>query len=271
MPREFRQSFVLSLLIHGGFVAVAVLFLFMDNWFKRPQPVVFELVQPAAAAPAQPENQHANEEPPTPVQPLRVPQAQPIRPLPDIPKLPEPTPPEPTPAPTPKPTPAPTPKPTPKPVEKPPEPVRTMSIDEFRRNRDVPDRVQTVTQQRPRPAPDIPDIQTNVRSRLERQIAEIRLQGAAIGDVQSTDALQRYLAELRRRLQDNFQPSGSNLEAEVYFTVTGGGRLTNGRIYRSSGNPAFDQSVLRVLQVTAPPGPPPGGRDYPFSLVFRSE
>lgn len=266
LPREMRQSFVLSLFIHGGFVLLGVLFFLLQTWLKKPEPVVFELVAPAAAAPAQQENQQAREQPTPepPVQPLQVPQAQPIRPLPDIPDLPDPAPPEPQPQPAPQPKPTPAPKPK-------PEPVRTMSIDEFRRNRDVPDRVQTVTQPRPRPAPDIPDIQTNVRSRLERQIAEIRLQGAAIGDVQSTDALQRYLAELRRRLQDNFQPSGSNLEAEVYFTVTGGGRLTNGRIHRSSGNPAFDQSVLRVLQVTSPPGPPPGGRDYPFSLVFRSE
>lgn len=257
MQRETRQSFVLSIMIHGGFVIFAVLFLLMEHWLERPEPVVFELVSPAAASPAVRE-QPAETIPDTPIEELQVPDTQPIREAPDIPDLPEPV--------------VEQPAPRPEPVRQPePEPVRTISAQEFFRNRDRPERVQEV-QQRPRPRPvPAPTIESNVRQRLERQISDIQLIGADIGQVESQDALLRYLAELRRRVQSVFEPSGSNLKAEVHFKVTSGGRILSPRIQSSSGVPAFDESVLRALQVTRAPGPPPGNKDYDFSLVFRSE
>ncbi len=254
MQRETKQSFVLSIFIHGGFVIFAVLFLLLQKWLEQPEPVVFELVSPAAASPAiQEESAEPVED--TPIEEMQVPDTQPIQEVPDIPDLPEPVIEEPPPEP----------KPEPK-----PEPVRTISADEFFRNRDRPERVQEVRQQRPRPV-TTPTIESNVRQRLERQISDIQIIGADIGQIESQDALLRYLAELRRRVQRVFEPSGSNLQAEVFFKVTAGGKILNPRIQDSSGVPAFDQSVLRALQVTRAPGPPPGNKDYDFSLVFRSE
>ena len=253
MERQIRQSFVISLLIHAGFIGFGLLFLLLQSWLRKPEPVIFELV-PAAAAPAAAERAETIPDQQPSVDPLKIPQADPLKPVPKVPDLPEP-----------KPEPAPTPQPKPEPA-----PPKQISYEEWARNRNLPDRVQRVQQPRNTPVPT-PEIETNVRDRLERQLSPIRLQGADIGQVESSDALQRYLADLRRRIQAAFSPSGSGLQAEAYFTVTRDGRITRARVQDSSGNPAFDQSVLRTLQVARAPGPPPGGRDYTFSLVFRSE
>lgn len=253
MSRETRQSFVLSVFIHGGFIVLAVLFVLVEAWLERPEPVVFELVSPAAApaprtAPDLPEE--------SPLEPIEVPQNEPLEKLPDIPDLPEPVPEPPVEQPQPKP--------------EPPKPKPNVSYEEWARARDLPERVQRVERPRPKPV-TTPEIETDVRQRLERQLSAIQIQGADIGQIESSDELQRYLADLRRRIQSAFQPTGSNLQAEATFTVTANGTLTSARIARSSGNPAFDQSVLRTLSVARTPGPPPGNRDYSFSLTFRSE
>ena len=254
MERQIKQSFVISVLVHIGFVALAIAVLLLENWLDKPEPVVFELVSAAAAPPSI--QAPRKPLPETPLKPLEVPTAEPIKPLPDIPDLPEPPPPEP-------------PKPKPKPEPK-PEPVKTISAEEFFKNRKRPERVQQV-QQKPRKVVKAPDIETNVRDRLEKQLSPIQIQGAHIGQIDNSDALQRYLADLRQRIQDSFEPSGSDLQAEAYFTVSATGRIIRSSIQKSSGDAAFDRSVLRTLQSTASPGPPPGNREYTFSLTFKSE
>jgi len=256
VQRTTQQSLIISILIHAAIVGLGILFLWIQSLLTRPEPVVFELVpQAAAPAPRQPVQEQPAEEP---IKPLEVPTTEPIQPLPDVPDLPEP---EPEPPP---------PQPTPKPPEPKPEP-KTLSYEEWARNRNLPDRVQRVQQPRRTQTQPVPEIETNVRDRLQKQLSPITLQGADIGQVENSDALQRYLADLRQRIQAAFEPSGSMLEAEAYFTVTASGRIINGRIQRSSGNAGFDQSVLRTLQVARSPGPPPGNREYTFSLVFKSE
>lgn len=244
MERGTRQSFILSLVIHGVFAGMAVLFIFIESWFEEPEPVVFELVAAASPAAAETPTEAPATEPELP-EPIRVDEPEPLRPPPEVPDLPEP--------------------------EPEPEPVRKLSFEEWARNRELPERVQRVRRERERPMDPVPEIETDVRSRLEEQLSQIQVEGINLDAVQSTDPLQRYLSALRRRIQDRFEPGGSDLEAEVFFTVTADGRLTGARIQRSSGNPAFDQSVLRTLWETRPPGRPPGDRDFTFSLVFRSE
>lgn len=242
MDRQVKQSFVISIVVHAGFIGLAVIFIFFEAWIKEPEPVVFELVT-AAAAPAPPQQEPAEED--SPMEPLKVDRPEPMRPVPEVPDIPEP--------------------------EPEPEPVRKMSFDDWARNRDLPERVQRVQQTRNKPVENVPEIETDVRSRLEKQLSSIEIQGVDLSQLDNTDALQRYLAALRQRIQSAFQPSGSSLEAEAYFTVTAEGRLNSARIHRSSGNSAFDQSVLRTLRTARTPGNPPGNRAYEFSLVFRSE
>ncbi len=257
MQRTTQQSLFISILIHAGIVGLGILFLWVQSLLTRPEPVIFELVpQAAAPAPQQPVQDQPRDEP---IKPLEVPVTEPLKPLPDVPDLPEP---EPEPPP---------PKPKPKPPEPKPEPKKTLSYEEWARNRKLPDRVQRVQQPRRTQTQPVPEIETNVRDRLKKTLSPITLQGADIGQIENSDALQRYLAELRQRIQSAFEPSGSGLEAEAYFTVTASGRILNGRIQRSSGNAGFDQSVLRTLQIARSPGPPPGEREYTFSLVFQSE
>jgi TonB family protein len=254
VERTTQQSVVISILIHGGIVAFALFFIWFEGFLSKPEPVVFELVAGAAA----PAPQQATEATPEMlIRPMEVPTAEPLKPLPDIPDLPEPPPPEPA-------------KPKPKPEAPKPEPQKQISYEDWAKTRDLPDRVQTVQQPKSKPI-KTPQIETNVRDRLEKQLSPIRLQGADIGQIETNDALQRYLAALRQRIQTAFEPSGSGLQAEAYFTVTAQGRLINGKVHSSSGDAAFDRSVLRTLQIAPTPGPPPGNRDFTFSLVFRSE
>ena len=254
MQRETKQSLVLSFIIHGGFIVFAVLFLILEVWLDRPEPVVFELVSPAAASPAiQDQPSETVEE--TPIDPLEIPDAPPIQEAPDIPDLPKPV------------VEPPPPKPKPKPPE--PEPIKKMSINDFRKDHKVPDRVQQVQPQKRKPV-TAPKITSNVRKRLEQQVAETRIIGAEIGQVDSADEIMRYLAELRRRAHNYFRPSGSKLKAEVHFRVSSTGAILSPRIASSSGVPAFDESALRAMQLVRSPGPPPGNQEE-FSFVFRSE
>lgn len=256
MERQIKQSMVISILVHAAIVGAAFLFLLLESWIKKPEPVVFELV--AAAAPQVRETPQVAE-PDVPLEPLKVDSPDPIKKAPEVPDLPQPKP-------------EPKPEPKPKPIPKPkPEPVKKLSYDEWKRDRDLPDRVQRVQQPKPKPVQNVPGIETDVRARLERQLSPIQIQGVDLSRLESSDALQRYLSALRQQIQAAFEPSGSNLEAEAYFTVTAQGNLSSGRIHRSSGNAAFDRSVLRTLQTARTPGPPPGNRAYEFSLVFRSE
>jgi TonB family protein len=260
MERQIKQSMVISILVHAALIGIAFLFVFLESWFKKPEPVIFELV---AAASPQVSEAPQEDIPDVPLEPLKVDQPDPIKPLPDVPDLPEP---EPEPEPLPKP------KPEPKPVPKPePEPVKKLSYEDWAKNRDMPERVQRVQQPKPKPVQNVPEIETDVRARLEKQLSPIKIQGVDLSQIQSSDALQRYLSALRQNIQKAFEPSGSLLEAEAYFTVTAQGILSSASIHRSSGNAAFDRSVLRTLQTARTPGPPPGNREYTFSLVFRSE
>jgi TonB family protein len=262
MERQIKQSMVISVLVHAAIVGVAFLFILFETWLKKPEPVVFELVAAAAPQVRETQQEAVEDVPLEPVEPLKVDQPEPIKKAPEVPDLPKPKPPEP------KPEPKPTPKPEPKPE---PEPVKKLSYDEWKRNRDLPERVQRVQQPKPKPVQNVPEIETDVRARLEKQLSPIKIQGVDLSQIESSDALQRYLSALRQRIQQAFEPSGSNLEAEAYFTVTAQGTLSSARIHRSSGNAAFDRSVLRTLQTARTPGPPPGNRSYEFSLIFRSE
>ena len=246
MDRQTKQSLIISVFVHGAFVGLAMVVVFLEAWLDKPEPVVFELVA-AAASPQVRETRDAPAEAEAPLEPLRVDEPEPIKPVPDVPDIPEPEP------------------------EPEPEPVKTLSYEDWAKNRELPERVQRVQQSRPKPVRDVPEIETDVRARLEKELSPIQLQGVDFSQIESSDALQRYLGDLRRRIQEAFEPSGSNLEAEAYFTVTATGRISAARINKSSGNPAFDESVLRTLRAARAPGPPPGNREYTFSLVFRSE
>jgi TonB family protein len=237
---------IVSVLIHLTFVMAGVAFFLLETFFEEPEPVVFELV--AASAPTQPRQpeQAREEAPPEDVPPLRTETLDPLEEMPEIPEEPPP-PPEPEPAPR-----------------------KIMNFEDWARNRDLPDQVQRVERQERREV-ETPEIRTNLRERLEQELPAIQVEGMDLAVSENNDALQRYLAQLRQRIEAAFVPSGADLQAEAVFTVTANGRIREIRLKQPSGNAAFDDSVRRALRTARSPGSPPESRAYTFSLVFRSE
>jgi TonB family protein len=82
-----------------------------------------------------------------------------------------------------------------------------------------------------------------------------------------------YSARLRSRIDAAWtkpaQLAGVNLVAEIVFDVSASGRITNVRLSRSSGNSAFDQSILAALRRATSAGPTPTGQAHQFTLPFR--
>ena len=80
-----------------------------------------------------------------------------------------------------------------------------------------------------------------------------------------------YFADLMKRLGERHEkPEGLSdlLSAEVRFTVTAQGLLTEVRITRSSGSAAFDRSVLAAFAGVTMPARPDGLTDVQ-RLRFR--
>jgi TonB family protein len=90
---------------------------------------------------------------------------------------------------------------------------------------------------------------------------------------QQMSALSSYSARLRSKLDAAWtkppQLAGVSLVAEVVFDVSATGSITNVRLSSSSGNSAFDQSVLSAFRRVASAGPTPTGQAHSFSLPFR--
>ena len=90
---------------------------------------------------------------------------------------------------------------------------------------------------------------------------------------QQVSALADYSARLRSRIDAAWtkpaQLAGVNLVAKVVFDVTASGRISNVRLSPSSGNPAFDQSILAAFRGALSAGPTPTGQSHQFSLPFR--
>lgn len=251
MDPLFRRAFKWALGVHAFFVLAAAFLAILSAWKRTPEPVVFELVAAAAPAPSTRDPDPASREEAIPRFEVRP--VQPLKSLPDVPEEPLPTPPGREPA-----IPAPQPKPRP-----------SISYEEWSRNRNLPDRRQTV--QRPassaRPAPEI---QTEIRNRLENSVSEMRIEGLRMGSVRDMDALVRYQVLLSKAIERVFTPTGQGLVATATFFVDPGGRIHSPRIAESSGVAGFDQAVLRALNTARSPGPPPETRTFEFSLTFRS-
>ena len=85
MQSHNKKSVIISILVHFGFVATAVLVLFLERWLEDPEPLVFELVAEAGPQAAeQPQEPPMEEE--VPLEPLEVPDIpDPIEPIPEVP------------------------------------------------------------------------------------------------------------------------------------------------------------------------------------------
>lgn len=274
MQANSPGAFFLSLTLHG--LVVALLFFFSLVLHKRqPEtPKVFELVAgegdnyAATEAPAGGETSQIKFD------------------LPDVPApviRPDPPRPEPRPAPEPVITKAPevpkappvkTPPPKPKPVEKakPPEPViKPMTKEEFDRQFGK----QKNPAAKPPPAPKVRAIDSAAIRTGVLGGSTNNKSGGAGGKAltrEQQDLLESYIALLLQRLRAAHQkPPGLSdlLHTRVQFRIAADGTLSAVKVIRSSGVPAFDQSVLEAFARVRSIGPTPDRKSDVWEVTFR--
>lgn len=252
-----KQAFTISVSLHGVVLLSLLLVLLWGHLFEPEDPPhVFELVSNAPSQPSpEPVMQPAQDLPP-----LAMPE------MPDAPEIRElPEPPPPAPAPVQRP---PKPQPQPKPRPEPP-PAQAISAEEFFERFGRPD---TPTQTQPARRRPVEVQQIEVRQLMQNLSSAADQQRVAQLSTADQDTLSRYFAALRERLNASWQqpreaPIG--LSAEVSFTVSPNGTISNARITRSSGDAAFDQSVLNAFVRMGRFQPTPDQRSYPLRVPFR--
>jgi TonB family protein len=244
------QPFWTSVILHLAVLLGVFLVTVVQAFKPREAPHVFQMVEAPNEAEAEADPAPNEPVPPTPPE-ARVPEV-PLPPVPQV-RLPEPSP-QPAP-PEPRPSPAPAPEPAP-----------LMSAEDFFRENPKPSpRPQPV---RPRPSVAVPRIEVPelvVPANPSPSRPEL--------SARDLSALADYSARLRSRIDASWtkpaQLAGVQLSAEVIFDVSPSGRVRNVRLRQSSGNSAFDQSILAAFRRVASAGATPTGEAHQFTLTFR--
>lgn len=86
------------------------------------------------------------------------------------------------------------------------------------------------------------------------------------------DQLDTYISLLIQELKKAHEPPpgvSDQLETKVTFDITASGAILNPRISRSSGNRAFDESVLDAFRRMGSIGPTPTRRPDTWTVTFR--
>lgn len=257
---ETRNAFIVSVLIHAGFLFILLFGILLESFQRRPKEHVFELVSPPSADAMQASAPNPSLPQPAPEQPIDLPELQPIRET-------QPRPPIEIEQPQPRPVSRPEPTPAPQPRE---EPRRQMSAEEFRRQFGEPTRSQEVT----RPRLEVPEIDTSrLRESLENLVVGTSRTSVQAMTRASQDALGAYVSLIRSRIDAVWiKPSGyrgNHQEVVVLFDVSPNGTIS--RVRLESGNPRdpFVQSVLNAFNRVRPVGPTPTGQSYTFRMPFR--
>jgi TolA protein len=102
--------------------------------------------------------------------------------------------------------------------------------------------------------------------------------GGAQGTVRLSPELRDYFRRLEERVRSSWILPGTlardaaKLEVELRIMIEKDGRVSGERIERGSGNPYFDDSVLRAIRKASPLPVPPeqlrGGEDH-YEVGFR--
>ncbi len=257
MTARSPGAFALSAILHG---AVAVLLL-GGAWLAQknlpPPPQIFELVagpgddfRATVASKGSPEGGGPTIPPPPRPMPVNV------RP-------------DPAPSPQVEPTVQPRSSPSGRQTTRPTPDTPRITQEQFNRQNQPTSR-QTTTPTQPQRGRAGPRINTNAILDNTNSTSRSGAGGTALTRAES-DARDAYLNMFKQRLHDAHQnPSGLSdlLRARVEFRINADGSITGVHIIESSGNSAFDQSVVAAFrQVTLPT--PPGGRSITDSVLFR--
>jgi TonB family protein len=239
-----HQAFWTAVILHvlvllGLFIGTIV-----EAFRPKEKQHVFEMVDP-------PSEVTRTQNAPAPPEPLMDPPEVDLTPVPQVD--------------IPKPRPAPTPAP---PRDPPPPKPKLITAAEFFKENPKPDPRPRTPQPRPQvrapqiEAPRLVVPRANPAANTSPQLSQ-----------QQLSALADYSARLRSRIDAAWQKppqlAGVRLVAEVVFTVSPTGRITNARLNPGSGNAAFDQSVLAAFRQATSAGATPTGQSHEFRLSFR--
>jgi colicin import membrane protein len=268
------RALVFALVVH--LVLLAILFIGVRWQSHRPAPMTVELFQaPPAATPkpvakVEPKPEPPKPEPPKPVPKVETPPPPKVEPKPEPriekPDIAQQAAPKPVPKPKPevKPEPKPEPKPKPKPVAKAePKPKPVPKVEA-----------------KPKPTPPRDAAaQQQIKQELAREQAALRAkrQEAELQELLAREASARALAtwtdQIRTKIRGNIIPPPSiagNPEAifDVVLLPTGD-VLGTPRLRRTSGDPRYDDAVLRAILKSSPLPRPDDPNVFTRNLELR--
>jgi len=267
------RALVFALVVH--LVLLAILFIGVRWQSHRPAPVMVELFQ-APPAPA-----------PKPVARVEPPKPEPPKPAPKV----EPPPPKPQPNVEPKPEPrldkpdiaqqaAPKPEPKPKPEVKPepkpePKPKPVAKAEPKPKPKPVP---KVEPKPKPQPSPTV-TARRELNEQLAREEAAIRAQRqdaelrALLAREASARALATWTDKIRAKIRGNIiLPPSMTGNPEAIFDVVllpTGDVLGTPRLRRSSGDPRYDDAVLRAILKSSPLPRPDDPKVFTRDLELR--
>lgn len=250
----FQRKVTLRVLgIHGAVILVLLMTSGLKGCFrKKEKPDIVTFIEFGAAAPM--------------VQPQAV-ESMPD-PTPPEPAPPEPAPePEPTPAPIPEPVKKPLPKPAPKPKPK-PRPVEKPKPKEPEKPEWKPTPVDQIKVSKKRIEPEKPPLSTK---EIQQALQGIQSPSAkkTTGPIGNPDAIAAYDAHIYSQFYNAWERPGSpgSRPAKVTISISSSGRVISSRLSQSSGDSAFDASVMAaVRRVASLAKPPPSG--YPRDNII---
>lgn len=264
-----------SLALHATVTLAVLVSMLAKTIFKMDEPpappTVFDMVEPATEIPMQtpapaPMEQAAEIEPPKidKIEPLEMSKPEP---------MPEP---ESTPEPTPKPSKKPDPKPTPKlskkhvqKLIKKSKPKKRVSYAEFLKKNPDKRRAKPTRRSTSTKPVKVGKITANV-SNLSgiANISASAMTGSAMKSELS--AYTQYIHALAKRNWVPPQNVYETLATEISFNISKTGAISNVRIVKSSGNKAFDNSIVATFKAISLI-PPPDNQPHTVSLTFRAD
>lgn len=278
MRATSSSSLFLSLTLHGSVVALILLATWFTAIRAKEAPVIFELV---AGPPTAPDELVAPALGNTtkPVK-LEVPKVE------LVPTMPEPEPvvqtqPEEQVSP---PAPVEKEKPKPKTVEKPKpdtsmakevKKAQRMSYQEYLKKHPTPK--QTAAKQTGKSTAKVPRIDATGIAQGVKGGSTANTRGGGGGRAltrEQQDQLNTYISLLLQELKKAHEPPpgvSDRLQAEVTFDITASGAILNPRITKSSGDKAFDESVIEAFLRMRSIGPTPNRRSDTWKVTFKMQ
>ena len=148
-------------------------------------------------------------------------------------------------------------------------PVPTESYEDFRKNNPPPKQNPEPVVTKP-PQQPVKDPFEDIRNELDSMIRDTK--NSATSE-ENLKALQRYMGQLSDQINVLWdQPEGlpaGEWVAHVEFTVSGNGKISKVRFVKRSGNPVFDDSIVRAMNQFQTAPPPPDHKTHTFELPFR--